>query len=210
MDKPPTDSDTTRDLLRRMERGDPQAQERLFAHHRPFLCRLVGLRMDRRLRQRVDPSDLVQEAQLEATRRLPEYLADARMPFRLWLRQIARDRLAMSRRRHVEAGRRAVTREYRLPDGGTFALARSLAGQHTTPSMHLARAEARRAVRRAVSRLPDGDRELVLMRNFEGLSNQETAIVLGVPPATASKRYGRALLRLRTLLFECGFEGDKP
>jgi RNA polymerase sigma-70 factor (ECF subfamily) len=205
----PIDSSATEVLLRRLEQGDPEAQDHLLSRHRAFLRRLIALRMDRRLRQRVDPSDVVQDAQMEAARRLAEYLAGEapRMPFRLWLRQIARDRMEMSRRRHVEAGRRAVQREEVLADDGTAALASRLCARQATPSIDAARVETRALVRSAVARLPDNDREIVLMRNFEGLSNQEVATVLGVPPATASKRYGRALLRLRTLLQEGGIGG---
>jgi RNA polymerase sigma-70 factor (ECF subfamily) len=61
----------------------------------------VELRLDPQLRSRVDPSDVVQEAQMEAARRLPGYLESPPLPFRLWLRQIAQDRLLNLHRRHV-------------------------------------------------------------------------------------------------------------
>src|SRR5262245_30343304 len=126
MDEVSTDSRETRDLLARVRAGDRQALDRLLAKHRPYLKELVELRMDPKLRPRVDPSDLVQEAQLEATRRLDGYLARPDMPFRLWLRHLTFDRLLMARRRHLKATRRSVAQEVELPEGSSLALARKL------------------------------------------------------------------------------------
>src|SRR5258707_345168 len=83
------DSTETRSLLQQAQAGDRQAFEDLFARHRPYLRQLVELRLDPKLHTRVDPSDVVQEAHLEAFRRLSTYLKERPMPFRLWLRQIA-------------------------------------------------------------------------------------------------------------------------
>jgi RNA polymerase sigma-70 factor (ECF subfamily) len=165
---------------------------------------MVELRIDPKLRQRVDPSDVVQEAQIEATRRVGAYLARPPMAFRLWLRQIAYDRLIMMRRKHVEAGRRAVTRELPLPDRSTVHLGRRLLSDVSSPSQHMIRGELARRVRQAMSELSEADREILLMRNFEGLSNQEAAQVLEIEPSAANKRYGRALLRLRAVLLHGG------
>ena len=89
-----------------------------------------------------------------------------------------------------------------MPERSSLQLAQQLAASGTTPSQHLVRDELGHRVRSAVAKLSDPDREVLLMRNFEGLSNQEVAKVLAIEPATASKRYGRALLRLRTLLLD--------
>ena len=158
--------------------------------------------MDPKLGRRIDASDVVQEAHVEAARRLEGYLEQPTMPFRLWLRQITYDRLLMARRRHVSAQRRTVDRELPLPERSSLQLAQQLAASGTTPSQHLVRDELGHRVRSAVAKLSDPDREVLLMRNFEGLSNQEVAKVLAIEPATASKRYGRALLRLRTHLLD--------
>src|SRR5262249_51444880 len=119
------DSEETRALLDRARAGDRQAFEQLFARYRPFLERLVALRLDPRLRARIDPSDVVQETQLEAVRRLEAYLQDPAMPFRLWLRQLASDRLAKARRHHFRQAR-AVGRELHLPEQSSLDLARQL------------------------------------------------------------------------------------
>lgn len=200
----PTESEATHRLLEKVQAGDRGALDRLLAQCRAYLRQMVELRLDPKLRRRVDPSDIVQEAQIEATRRMDAYLARPPMTFRLWLRQIAYDRLLMARRKHVEANRRAVTRELPLPDRSTVQLGRRLLADATTPSQHVAQGELGRRVRQALSQLAEGDREILLMRNFEGLTNQQSAQVLGIDPSAANKRYGRALLRLRSVLLHGG------
>jgi RNA polymerase sigma-70 factor (ECF subfamily) len=160
--------------------------------------------MDPKLRPRVDPDDLVQEAQLEAVRRFAGYLARPGLPFRLWLRQLAVDRLLMARRRHLKAGRRAVGLEVGLPDRSSLLLAQQLLAGGSTPSQELARQELALRVRQAVARLPDLDREVLLMRTFEGLAFEEVALLLEIEPAAARKRHGRALMRLHQLLTQGG------
>jgi RNA polymerase sigma-70 factor (ECF subfamily) len=202
------DSAETQRLLEQARAGTAGAVDRLLERHRAYLSRFVGLRLCPQLRTRVDPSDVVQEAQMEAVRRLDGYLRDAPLPFRLWLRRIAQDRLLMLRRRHHGAGRRAVTREAAWQDEPSLAFARQLLASGTSPSGRLAASELAQRVREAVAQLPEADQEIVLLRNFEGLSNQEVAQLLEIQPATASQRYGRALLRLRKVLDEAPPEGQ--
>jgi RNA polymerase sigma-70 factor (ECF subfamily) len=132
------------------------------------------------------------------------------MPFRLWLRKTAYERLLMIERHHVDAQRRAVGREVALPDRSSLQLFGQLLAAGSTPSQQLSRAELARRVRQAVARLADIDKEILLMRNLEGLSNQEVAQVLEIAPAAASQRYGRALLRLRKLLLAGGLSESEP
>ncbi len=198
----PSEPLETQQLLERINIGDGAAVEELFAIHRSFLRRLVQSRMDPRLRQRVDPSDIVQEAQLEASRRLATYAQNRPMGFRLWLRQIAYDRLIMLQRKHVQAKRRTVTRDTYGQDYSSIQLAQCLVSEDPTPSQCLVRNELKHRVHRAVSNLRPLDREIILMRSFEGLSNREVAILIEIDPSSASRRYGRALLRLRTLLMD--------
>jgi RNA polymerase sigma-70 factor (ECF subfamily) len=205
----PDSSETTR-LLEQIRDGDRDAFEKLFARHRPYLRQVVSLRLDPKLRARVDASDVVQETHLEAVRRLPDYLERRPMPFRLWLRKTAHERLLMIERHHVDAQRRAVGREVALPDRSSLQLFGQLLAAGSTPSQQLSRAELARRVRQAVARLADIDKEILLMRNLEGLSNHEVAQVLEIAPAAASQRYGRALLRLRKLLLVGGLSESEP
>jgi len=198
------ESPETQGLLQQIRAGDRQAFEQLFARHQAYLQRLVELRLDPRLRARLDPADVVQEAHLEALRRLDAYLERPALPFRLWLRQIAFDRALKARRHHLGTARRTLRREVPLPERSSLALARQLLAGGSTPSQQLDNRELARRLRQAVAQLPDADREMVTLRHFEGLSNQETACLLGLDPATASKRHGRAMLRLHRILCEGG------
>lgn len=198
------DSAQTQSLLERAQTGDRQAFDELFARHRPYLRQLVELRLDPRLRPRVDPSDVVQEAHLEAFRRLDTYLQERPLPFRLWLRQIAYDRTLKARRHHLGTARRAAGRELPLPDRSSRLLAQQLAARGSSPSQRLDRHELAQRLRQAMAQLPSTDREVILMRHFEGLSNPEVGCLLSIDPATVSKRHGRAMLRLHQILFANG------
>lgn len=204
------DSTQTARMLTDARSGDRAAFNRLFARHRPHLRKVIAMRLDPQLRARVDASDVVQETQAAAFDRLEDYLARQPMPFRLWLRKTAHERLIALRRRHLEAARRAVGREISLPDGSALKLAENLVASGTSPSQRLARKEIAQQVRAAVAQLPDMEREILIMRNFEELTNQEVACVLDVDPAVVSRRLGRSVMRLRDILLENGFSESQP
>jgi RNA polymerase sigma-70 factor (ECF subfamily) len=204
MSKVSPDAVEIQELLRQAGAGNRDAFAKLFARFRSELRRMVALRLDRRLRARVDASDIVQETQLEALRRLPEYLERRPMPFRLWLRKTAQERLLVVQRQHLRAARRTVDREVPLPDRSSLLLAQQLAACDSTPSQRLDRRDLAHRVRQGLARLPEADREILIMRTFEGLSNQEVGHLLDIDPGTASKRHGRALLRLHRILSDSG------
>jgi len=203
------DSAEVQALLQQVRAGDRQAFEQLFTRHQGYLLRLIDLRLDPRLRPRLDPADVVQEAQVEALHRLNAYLNRPALPFRLWLRQIACDRALKARRHHLGTARRALAREVPLPEQSSLVLARQLLAGGSTPSQQLDHRELARRVHQALAQLPEADREVMLMRHFEGLSNREVAYLLGIDRATASKRHGRAMLRLHRILFEEGMTGSQ-
>jgi RNA polymerase sigma-70 factor (ECF subfamily) len=206
MDVATADSADTQHLLQRIRAGEQQAREQLFARHRAFLLRFVRLRADPQLRARLDPSDIVQETQIIALRRLENYLDSPKLCFRLWLRQLAYDQLLQLRRRHVRTKGRTVERDVSLPADSSVHLASRLLAVTAAPSTELLKKEFIARVRAAVLELADADREIVLLRNFEELSNQEVVQLLGIKAATASRRYGRALIRLREILMRHGLE----
>jgi RNA polymerase sigma-70 factor, ECF subfamily len=203
----PGETDSVVDFLRR---GDLKALESLLTAHRAYIRHVIGLRMDPALRRRVDPSDIVQEAYLEAMRQAPEYARDPKLPVRLWLRQLAIDRLIMSQRRHIGAGMRTVHRDFALPDHSSLSFAQQLVAGLGSPATHAARQEVVAKVRDAVASLNEIDREIILLQAFEGLNSAESASVLGIEPAAARKRYGRALLRMRERLIHSGLGGSNP
>jgi RNA polymerase sigma-70 factor (ECF subfamily) len=198
------DSAETQGLLLQAHSGDRRAFDELFGRHRETLRWSVELRLDGKLRGRVDPSDIVQETHLEAYQRLADYLERRPMPFRLWLRKTAYERLLKVQRHHMKTARRTVSREVPLPEHSSILLADQLLASGPTPSQQIAKGELAQKLRGALLQLPAPQREVLLMRNFEGLSYQEVACILDIDPATARKRYGRALLQLRHLLLEGG------
>jgi RNA polymerase sigma-70 factor (ECF subfamily) len=189
-------------LLDRAAAGDPAARDELLARYRGRLVRAVAARVDPRVAARADPSDVVQDALLDAAARLPDYLAGRPLPFFPWLRRLALDRLARLHRDHRDAGCRAVTREESdpLPDRSAAALVEWLAGPGPTPSGAAAGAEDRDRVLAALTSLPGADREILVLLYLEGLSAAEAAVVLGIAPAAARARHLRALERLRAAL----------
>jgi RNA polymerase sigma-70 factor (ECF subfamily) len=195
------------DLLAQARSGREDAVARLFDQRRERLRRAVLLRLDRRVAARVDASDVVQETYLEAARRLPDYLDRPTLPFDLWLMCLAREQVLQQHRRHLGAEARAVGREVgALPEEASGGFVAAVAGG-PSPSGAAAAAEAAERLRHALARLDDDERELILWRHFEQLSNREAAQMLGVSEAAASKRYVRALERLRGLLLGLGLSG---
>jgi RNA polymerase sigma-70 factor (ECF subfamily) len=203
-------SPDTQELLDRAKQGEAGAVERLLEVHREPLRRMVGLRLDPALAGRVDASDIVQEVMLEVSQRLADYLREPAMPFHLWLRHIARDHMIDAHRRHRQAQRRSLDREQpivpaALADQSSLELAGQFLDRELTPATAAVRHELQRRMEQAVAALDEDDREVILMRHYEQLSNQEVATALGLSEAAASMRHLRAVRRLRAALLG---EGD--
>ena len=199
------ESDADQALMRRICAGEQHALGELFGTHRDRLRRMVQLRLDRRLQGRVDPSDVIQEAFLDASRRLGEYAADPAMPPFLWLRFLTAQRLITLHRIHLgvrarDAGREVSLYSGSLPAADSRSLAVQLLGRLTTPSRAAIRAEIQSKIQEAVNAMDPIDREILALRHFEELTNGETAAVLGIHKAAASNRYVRALRRLKEIL----------
>lgn len=195
----------TEQLLDGVREGKDAAADRLLERHRDPLRRMIELRLDRKIQQRVDASDIVQEVMIEANRRLEKYLADPVMPFHLWLRQMAKDRIIDAHRRHRQSGKRSVDRENAAVapaalDRSTMELAAQLCDNEMTPAAAATMRELQKRFQDAIEQLDEADREIVIMRHFEQLSNQDVAAALGLTAPAASMRYLRAIRRLRSSL----------
>ena len=198
-------SDKTKEMLDKARGGDAGAVERLLGEFREPLRHVIGLRLDPVLSRRVDASDIVQDVLIEANQRLTEYLRSPAMPFHLWLRHLAQDRIIDAHRRHRLAQRRSIDREQPLhrpawADESSIQLAAQLADAERTPASAAIHQELQRRLESAMETLPDADRDIILMRHHEQLSNQEVALALGLTEAAASMRYLRALRKLRGAL----------
>ncbi|MFO1009750.1 MAG: sigma-70 family RNA polymerase sigma factor [Planctomycetota bacterium] len=202
------EGDRTDELLRRARGGDEAALSVLFELHHSRLVRLVELRLDARLRRRLDPADVVQEAWLEVARRFAEWSARGEPPFHVWVRLTTSQALAAAQRRHLATGARDAQREAALESRASMSAANAadrFVASATSPSQGAHREELRARVLAALEELDELDREIVALRHFEGLSNEEAAAELSIEPAAASKRFVRALLRLKPAL-----EGLEP
>jgi len=195
----------TLSLVERALDGDSRAWEQLMGEHRARLRRMIALRMDRRLQGRVDPSDVIQESFIDAARRLPEYAKNPSVPFFVWLRRLTGQRLMEQHRRHLGAQVRDASRDVSLyhgafPEASTADLAANLLGEVTSPSQAIMRIEQTRRLQEALDSLGPIDREILVLRHFEQLSNGEASEVLNLDKSTASKRYIRAMTRLKDVL----------
>ena len=197
----------TDDLLTRAQAGDEQAFTDLFDHYRERLKRMIRLRLDRRLSGRVDASDVLQEAFLEIHKRFGEFVKDKKdqLPLYLWLRLVTGQKMTDVHRHHLGAKMRDANQEvslYRgaLPQATSVSLAAHLLGRMTSATQAAIRAEHKLLVQEALNSMDPLDREVLVLRHFEQLSNDETALSLGIKKSTASQRYVRALKRLKEIL----------
>jgi RNA polymerase sigma-70 factor (ECF subfamily) len=202
-------AEQTAALLDRLRGKDREALGELFMLYRERLWRMIYVRLDRRLMSRVAPDDVLQETFFDVARRIEEYLADRAVPFYVWLRFLAVQRLQMVQRAHLGAKMRDASLEVALPQGGPFASAESMAGQllsrMTSPSQAAIRHELQARLRAALDEMEPLDREVLALRHFEELGNNEVAQVLGISKEAASKRHVRALRRLKEI-FASSFE----
>ena len=192
-------------LIERARAGDSAAAGEALDRHRARLRRMVEARLDRRVRGRVDPSDVLQDGFADAVAKLPGYLADSRIPLFLWLRLVVGERLAKVHRDHLGRQIRDAAREvslYRgpMPAASSAALAAHLLGKFTSPTQAAVRAERLLKVQEALNALDPLDREVLSLRHFEHLTHAEAAAVLEIGESAAANRYVRALKRLKDVL----------
>ena len=192
-------------LVREASAGGPAQLGEYLQRHRERLKRMVELRINARVRARVDASDVIQEANIEAFERVEEYLEDPSVPFYVWLRFITLQKVAQLHRRHLgtklrDAGREISLQQSPAPAANSAVLAAQLVGQMTTASEAFARGEMKERLEVALNSMSDTDREILALRHFEQLSQKETAAVLEIGEKAAGARHIRALAKLRKLI----------
>lgn len=185
--------------------GDQSALAELFDYYRDRLKRMVIIRMDPRLRNRLDASDILQEAYIELSRRLPEYARQQKLPFFLWLRMMTGQRLTLAHREHLGAAKRNAAREVhlvdgRMPEASTVYLTEQLMATISSPSEQVVRQELQAKVQDLLDSMELHDREILVLRHFEEMTIRECALALELTETAASSRYIRALRRIHKIL----------
>lgn len=197
-------SEAARELMQLRTQGEV-AVAQLFDRYRPKLARMVVLRLDARMAGKVDVEDVLQDAFVQAARRIDDFIQRPTVPFFVWLRQLTSQTLIDVHRRYLGAKMRDVGREVSLDRWGadsssSSCLVGQLADSLTSPSQFAVRNELVDQLRVALQNMEDMDREVLILRHLEQLSNNEVAEILGIDKYAASKRYLRALERLRTAM----------
>lgn len=199
------------DITRRLNNADESALSELYDQYRERLKRIVALRLDPRIRARTDESDVLQESFIDLAKKLPDFASRGLSPF-VWMRLVVKERILDLHRKHLYADKRNVRREVgarmrRVHDATSFSLAQALLGDETSVTEKVAREERHQVLMEKLQELNENDREVILLRTFEQLSNDEAAEVLGMNKYATSKRYIRALKKLKELLASIpGFE----
>ncbi|GIW97563.1 MAG: hypothetical protein KatS3mg111_0896 [Pirellulaceae bacterium] len=190
-------------LVQRLRQGDLQALGELFDYYQEPLLRAIEARMHWSLPARIDPLDILQDAYIDASQRLPHFLSRPDSSIAIWLRLIVLQRLQLTVRHHLMTGKRDARREVSMhrPERAVRSRTSSpedwLCDSLTSPSQAVMRDETSDRLRRILRQMSRTDCEILMLRHFELLSNEEAAQVLGISPKAASNRYVRALERLR-------------
>jgi RNA polymerase sigma-70 factor (ECF subfamily) len=195
------------EMIARLRDGGDDALAELFSHHRERLRRIVHFRLDYRMAGRVSESDVIQDAFVAASKRVDHYRNKPDMPFFVWLRLLIQQQLADLHRQHLQAEMRDVRKEISFDQPAvsphtSLAMAAHLVGRFTSPSRAFSRIERIAQVEEALNQMEPIDREVIALRHFEELTNVEVAQVLRIGVQASSKRYVRAIKRMRTLISE--------
>lgn len=198
-------SSETKRLLGSVASGQSDGWEALLRRHRERLRRMVSLRLDRRMRGWVDPSDVIRQAFADAAARQAEYLQSATEPFFIWLRRVVGQKLRRVQEDRLgetlpDRGRELSLHQGAAPAANSVALAAQLLGQAPPLSEGEVRAQRMIRLEEALNNMDAQEREILALRHFEQLNNGEAAAVLEISQSDASKLYLRALKKLKEII----------
>jgi RNA polymerase sigma-70 factor (ECF subfamily) len=200
-----TPIDSVARLLDALRRGDPTAAGDLLRRYQGWLALLARLQIDRRFQGKFGASDVVQQTLLEACRALPQFRGRTEAELTAWLRQILAHVLAHEFRRYHGTRRRDSAREVSLEQElaeSSRRLGDVLEAPGSSPSEQAARREQEVRLADVLARLPDDYREVIVLRNLEGLSHEEVARRMSRSGGAVRMLWVRALARLRQELGE--------
>jgi len=201
----PNQAENESELISQLNDGDDAVLADLFSHYRERLKRIVRFRLDHRLAGRVSESDVIQDSYLSASKRVDHYRSRDDMPFFVWLRLIINQQLADLHRQHLQVEMRDVRKEISLERPAisphtSMAMAAQLVGNATSASRAFSRVERITKLEEALNKMEPIDREVIALRHFEELTNSEVAKVLSIDEQASSKRYVRAMKRMKEIV----------
>jgi len=192
-------------LLVLAKAGDGAALGRLLERYRNYMALLVRIQVGRRLSRKVDPEDLLQEIGLEIHRKLPMFRGSSEREFLTWVRRMIGSILANQFRHFLGTKCRDIRLEQALVDEldhSSRALNASLVAPQSTPSQQAVRREQAVILADALQGLPEDYREVIILRQLEGLSFPDVARRMGRTEDSVKNVWLRALARLRRSLEE--------
>lgn len=195
------------DEVTALESRGVEALTEYFEVNRERLRLFVKHRTDERMLGRLDWDDVLQDSFIVIQKRYQDFIDSPSVPIYVWMRAITGQVLIDLHRRHLGTKKRAVDREVslhrRLPFQSTStSLGGLFAKSGLSPSQVAVRAEQLAMLRTCLAEMNEIDREVLLLRHMEQMSNGEIAHALSIDKSAATKRYIRALKRLRERMSE--------
>lgn len=192
-------------LLVQARKGDQAALDRLFGMCRNYLGLMARTQVEGRIRNRVDPSDLVQQTLLEAYRAFPRFNGATEGEWLAWLKQILNHNAADFVRYH-QTGKRQAKKEVHLDnqpsDASTPGGMANLSDSIETPSQELMRKERELQLADAIAQLAPDYQEVIILRNLQRLPFDEVAQRMERSRPAAQMLWMRAIHKLQEVLGE--------
>jgi RNA polymerase sigma-70 factor, ECF subfamily len=189
-------------LLDKACAGDEAALGKLLAYYNKYLSLLARVQIGRRLQRKLDGEDIVQETFLEAHRQITKFRGRSEGEFLAWLRRILAGRIALTLRHYLGVKGRDVNLECELVglDKSSQTLNGDFAASCSSPSQRMARREQAVLLADALAKLPESYREVIILRNLEGLSFSDVATRMERSEDAVQKLWVRGLAALRNVL----------
>lgn len=195
-------------LLAHARKGDRESLGAIAELYTNYLKLLARVQIDRHLQRRLSPSDLVQETFVKAWANFAQFRGQTEQELLAWLRTILVNAIKTAIERELKTGKRNARREVSLNervahlDRSVEQLDRALVSQISSPSVQAGRRETAAIVADHLAALPDHYREVIVLRNLEGISFDEIAARMGRTTSAVRSLWVRALDRLQTFATE--------
>ncbi len=192
----------THHLIAEARRGEASSLEELLERSLSFLNERAARTIERKLKVRLDPADLVQQTLLEAFRDFDSFEGDDILTFNYWIQRILDHNIVEAHRRNVVVSKRNINVERSIDDSRVVRpkLRESLEAREPTPSGLFTSEERARHVRTAVASLPASQREVIWLKHFQQWSLRRISHHLDRSEASIAGLLKRGTRNLRRLL----------